>query len=232
VTNAKSIFEELMHISDSYSPLIGLAYCYAEQDNYQKAIEILKKNILRFKNTAYFYEIEFLLADLLAKNKQITEAKVVYESLIKQNPNRSLYSLSTLRNDLINSDTVIVNYLKGEVSDKFDILKSLNLEKYNYNTFPYLASLAMDGKVDYESFLKIFLKNLEIENYLSVYGIYKLSLYMCGKMDFERARKVAALTLRYSTDISFNSVLKSNFEKLDWLYKNKDMISTFTVTEN
>ena len=232
VNDAKKIFKELINISDSYSPLIGLAYCYAEQDNYWKAIEILKKNISRFENTAYFYEIEFLLADLLAKNNQINEAKTIYESLVKQNPNRVLFSLASLRSDLINNDTIIVKYLNGEVSDKYEILKSLNVQKYNYNTFPYLASLAAEKKLGYEDLLKIFSKTLETENHSSVYGIYKLSLYMCEKMDFERARKMAALALRYQRDLSFKSVLQNNFDRMNWLYKNKDMISTFTMVEN
>lgn len=232
VNDAKNIFEDLIHISDSYSPLMGLAYCYAEQDEYQKAIEILKKNITRFENTAYYYEIEFMLADLLAKTKQTAEAKKIYESIISQNPNRILFSLSALRMDLINSDSIIVNYFNGEASEKYEILKSLNLLEYNYNTFPYLASLSDDNKIEYENFLKIFSKTLEVENYLSAYAIYKLSLHMCEKMDFERARKMAALSLRYSNDVSFISVLKSNFEKMDWLYKNKDMISSFTVIKN
>jgi hypothetical protein len=43
---------------------------------------------------------------------------------------------------------------------------------------------------------------------------------MCEKMDFDRARKMAALSLRYNEDLSFNSVLQSNFDKMNWLYKN------------
>ena len=39
-------------------------------------------------------------------------------------------------------------------------------------------------------------------------------------MDFDRARKMAALALRYSNEVSFNSVLQTNFDKMDWLYKN------------
>jgi len=57
-------------------------------------------------------------------------------------------------------------------------------------------------------------------------------LFMCEKMDFDRARKMAALSLRYTGDISFNSVLQSNFEKMAWFYKNKEMISNFFVSKN
>ena len=124
-----------------------------------------------------------------------------------------MYSLSTLRTDLLETDTVIVKYLNGEDEDKYKILKTLNSKNYNYNTFPYLSSLARSSKIEYENFLKNFTKMLEVNDYKSSYGIYKLSSYFCEKMDFERARKMAALSVRFSDDKSFNSILQSNFDK-------------------
>lgn len=220
IENAKKIFEELLSISDNYSSLIGLSYCYVELNENQKAAELLRKNIHKFDNTAYQYEIQFLLADLLAKNNQMSEADSIYKTLIAENPSRTLYSLATLRRDLINADTEIVEYLKGEDEEKYEILQVLNSTSYNYNSIPYLSSLAKSRKVDYENFLKNFTNVLEVKNYEASYGIYKLSLYMCEKMDFDRARKMSALALRYSDDLSFNSILENNFDKINWLYKN------------
>ena len=220
IVDAKKIFEELLTISDNYSPLIGLSYCYFELNEKQKAIDLLQNNIQKFENTAYQYELNFLLADLLAKSKKISQADSLYKLLISMNPSRTLYSLSSLRNDLINMDSLIVKYLKGEDEEKYEILRSLNAVSYNYNSFPYLSSLARSVKDDYEDFLKNYSKILEVKDYNSAYGIFRLSAYMCEKMDFDRARKMAALSLRYSEDVSFNSVLQSNFNKMNWLYKN------------
>jgi hypothetical protein len=217
---AKEKFEELIRFTDNYSPLIGLSYCYVEQGENQKAIDLLRKNINKFENTAYHYEIQFLLADLLAKNNQISGADSIYKLLVSQNPSRTLYSLSNLRTDLINADSVIVNYLQSEDEEKYNILKLLNAINYNYNSVPYLSSLARSSKVEYNNFLKNFSKPFEVNDYRSSYGIYKLSLYMCEKLDFDKARKMAALSLRYSDDPSFNSVLQSNFARMNWLYKN------------
>ena len=136
------------------------------------------------------------------------------------NPSRTLFSLSNLRTDLINSDLAIVKYLQGEDEEKYNILKSLNSVRYNYNSFPYLSSLARSSEVEYDNFLKNFSKPFEVNDYKSSYGIYRLSLYMCEKLDFDKARKMAALSLRYSEDPSFNSVLQSNFDRMNWLYKN------------
>ncbi|OGU82269.1 MAG: hypothetical protein A2W11_12475 [Ignavibacteria bacterium RBG_16_35_7] len=220
IEDAKKIFKKLLTISDNYSPLIGLSYCYVELNENQKAIYLLQENIHKFEKTAYQYEIQFLLADLLAKNNRISEAHSIYKLLILQNPSRTLYSLSTLRADLIDADSLIVKYLNGEDEAKYGILKSLNSTSYNYNSFPYLSSSAKSAKVEHENFLKNFAKVLEVTDQKSSYAIYRLSSYMCEKLDFNRARKMAALSLRYSEDVSFNSVLQSNFNKMNWLYKN------------
>ncbi len=220
VEDAKEIFDELLKLSDNYSPVIGLAYCYVELKQNERAIDLLKENIGKFENTAYYYELEFLLADLLAKNNQIVEAAPIYRTLVEQNPSRTLHSLSTLRIDLLDADKVIIKYLKAEDAEKYEIVKFLNSNSYNYNTFPYLSSLARSSKIEYKNFLMNFTRMFEVNDYKSSYGVYKLSTYFCEKMDFERARKMAALSVRYSGDKSFNSVLQSNFERMDWLYKN------------
>jgi hypothetical protein len=230
--DAKKIFEELLSISDNYSPFIGLAYCYEELGEGQKAIDLLKVGSVKFRNTSYWYQMQFILADLLAKNFKISEADSIYKILLKLNPNRTLYSLSKLRTDLIGTDSVVVKYLVGENEEKYLILKLFNEPNYNYNTFPYLSFLATSAKINYSEFLAIFSKPLAVNDYEACFGLYKLSLFMCAKMDFERARKMAALSLRYNSDISFNSVLQSNFEKLDWLYKNKDKLSNFITLNN
>lgn len=232
ISEAKIIFEELLSNHDTYSPLIGMTFCLKELNQNQQAIELLKTNIRKFENTAYYYEIEFLLADLLAKNKRLAEADSLYKVILTQDPNRILFSLSTLRIELLKNDSTIVDYLNSEDEAKYDILKQINSPRNNYTLLPYLTSLSKSEEEDYEDFLKNFPNLFEVNSYLSSYAAYKVSLYMCEKMDFERGRKMAALSLRYSNDPSFNSVLQSNFSKLDWLYKNGKMISDFIISNN
>jgi hypothetical protein len=217
--DAKNIFSKLIELSDNYSPLVGLAYCYAEENKLEKATYLLQNNISKFENTAYQYELQFILAELLSKNHDVFTADSLYERIILENPNRVLYSLAVLRDDLISADTRINQYLAGDEITRYEILQSLNSAGYNYNTFPYLASIANSLNINYGNFLNNFDQKLEVKDYDACYGLYKLSLYMCEKMDFERARKLAALAVRYSNDQSFNSVLESNLNKMNWLQK-------------
>lgn len=233
IENAKREFEELLNFSDNYSSFIGLAYCYEELGERQKAIDLLKDGAAKFQNTSYWYEMQFILADLFVKNSSFSTADSIYKILINLNPNRTLYSLAKLRTDLMAvMDSAVIKYLMGKDEEKYLILKSLNEPVYNYNSFPYLSYLAGSVKLNYCEFLTNFSKPLAVNDYEACFGLYKLSLFMCEKMDFDRARKMAALSLRFNGDISFNSVLHSNFEKLDWFYKNKDKLTNFITLNN
>jgi tetratricopeptide (TPR) repeat protein len=230
---AKTIFTELAKMSDNYSSLIGLASCYEELNKIPKAITLLKENRDKYLNSGSWYELQFMLADLLARNGELTQADSIYRILVEQNPNRTLYSISRFRTDMLKTGENLSNYLSSDENEKYNIVKQMNDESYNYNSLPFFVSLAKICEVPYEEFLSSFSKVIKVNDYESAYGIYKLSLYLCEKMDFERARKMAALALRYEEDISLNYILKNNFEKMDWLHKNKDQIlSTISYAQN
>lgn len=228
---AKSLFSELLELSDTYSPVIGLAYCYDKENKLKNSIQLLENSLPKFENTAYQYELQFILADFLIKNNDVFKAESLYKKIIEENPNRLLYSLAVLRTDLIAADGVISKYLSGDEKTKYKILQTLNSNQNNYTTFPYLAAIASSLNIDYDTFLKNFNQKLESSDYNACYGLYKLSLYMCEKMDFERARKLAALSIRYTADQSFNSVLESNLKKLSWMQK-KSSIELAKFIEN
>lgn len=225
---SKKIFTEVFDHTENYSSLVGLAFCAVEMEEVSAAIKLLKENISKFENTAYQYELQFTLADLYARNNEISHADSIYKLLIYNQPTRTLFTLAKLRVALVQSDKLIIKYLIGDEKDKYEILKSLNDEAYNYSLFPTLTLLAQSVSISYEDFLKNFYRTFEVIDYESCYGVFRLSQYMCENMDFENSRKLAALAIRYSNDVSFNSVLFSNFEKMNWMCRNHDeVMSTF-----
>ncbi|NWF88225.1 MAG: hypothetical protein HXY50_02055, partial [Ignavibacteriaceae bacterium] len=229
---AKIIFEEVLNVTDSYIPIVGIALCESKLKNLKTAIDLVSSRLNEFEHTANYFELEFLLADLLAENNRINEADSLYKLLIYQNPNRNLTSLAKFRHELIKTDSLIQPYLTSNEVRKYEILKSLNLEIYHYSSFPFLITLSDEAGIEYKDLLKIFTKPFVVNDYESSFALYKLSKYVCLKSNFELARKIAALSIRYSKDHDFNPILKHNFEKMDWLYKNKTMINDFTITSN
>ncbi len=219
-SDAKSIFKEILNVSINYSALVGLSNSLNELGNKNEAIKLLKENINHFKNTAYYYTMEFQLADLLAKNNFINPADSIYKILSEQNPNRTLYNLAGLRTRISQRDTLLPLYLKSDALNKYLILADMNKNSYMYYSFPAITELSRTLKENYDIFISQFKKTIIVDDYRSSYAVNKLSSFMLENLDFARARKMAALSLRYSGDYSFILLQKEDYKKCTWMYFN------------
>jgi hypothetical protein len=221
---AEEIFKYTLNRAETYSSIIGLANTVAEMDLRDSSIAIIKKYLDNFDNTAYYYNLEFNLSDLYAEKGNIEKADSIYKKLFNQNPNTTIYYLSDLRRVLLNKENRIKDYLSGNNTEKYSILKELNKKNYMYSSFPVMVDLSKNLDGDYLSFIKQFDKTFFVNSYISAYSLFRLSEYMAENLDFSRARKMAALSLRFKEDYSLNSLLKENYKKLNWFYQNSETI--------
>jgi len=221
---AEEVFKYTLERAETYSAVIGLANTLAEMNLHDSSIAIIKKYLHNFDKTAYYYNLEFNLADLYAEKGNIENADSIYKKLFNQNPNTTIYYLVDLRSVLLNKENLLKDYLSGSNKEKFSLLKDLNKKNYIYSSVPVMVDLAKFLDEDYWTFIKQFDKTLFVNNYLSAYGIFRLSEYMCENLDFNRARKMAALSLRLKDDYSLNLLLKENYKKLNWFYHNSEMV--------
>ncbi|MEO8399402.1 MAG: hypothetical protein ABI550_06255 [Ignavibacteriaceae bacterium] len=230
---SKKTFEEILKVSNNYSALIGLSNSLNELGKSKEAISLLENNINNFKNTAYYFNLEFQLADLISEKNDYNKSAKIYETLINEKPNRTIYYLANLRSQILMQDSLLSLYLKSDELNKYLILKELNRISYNYNLFPVLVDLSRSLKENYKIFLDQFNKTLIVDDYKSSYAVYKLSLFMIENLDFVKARKMAALSLRYSLDKSFNKLGKENYKRCTWLFFNsQNYLVKFTYNQN
>lgn len=222
--DAEIIFREILQKTNNYSALIGLSSTLVEVGDTVKATEIIKTNINKFANTAYFYNLEFRLADLEALNSNSFFADSLYKKILVENPNRVLSNLADLRLELSKDTLLLKHYLTGTVARKFEILKKLNSMHIVYSSIPVLVELASGLNENYTKFIMEFDSRLKVGNYTSSYAMFKLSKYMMDNLDFTNARKIAELSLNYNSDENFNEILQTNFEKANWFYYNADGI--------
>lgn len=221
---ALKIFEQLLKLTDNYSALMGYASSLFESGRKAEAVGFLRDKISKFKNTSYYYNIEFKLADFCSEVRDTESADSLYMQIISKNPNRTLYYLSNLRERLLDSDSLIISYLKGSGMDKYLILTGLNKISYYFFSIPVLTDLAESLGENYDMFINHFNRTITVDNYASSFAVYRLSVYLSSHLDFIKARKMAALALRYDKDKNFNFILTENYKKIEWLYNNGNEI--------
>ena len=222
--NASSLFNIILQKGDNYSAVLGLSESLVKLDKRDSAIVLLKDYLIKFENTAYFYNLELRLADLSAENGNIDYADSIYKKIIQQDPNTTLYYLSELRTTLSKNDSLLINYVVAEDSGKYLIIKNLNQDIYNYSSFPVIVDLSKGFNEDYDTFLKQFNKTFIVNDFLSAYGVYYLSNYMLENLDFDRARQMAELAIKYKSENNLNLVFDDNFKRINWLYQNSDSL--------
>ena len=221
---AAGLFNSILEKGENYSAVIGLTESLVKLNRRDSAEVLLKTYLDKFENTGYFYNLEFRLADLCAESGNVNYSDSLYKKIILQNPNPTLYYLCGLRTALTERDSLLMNYISAEDSEKYFILKRLNKNKYYYSSFPVIVDLSRSFNEEYGIFIKQFDKTFVVNDILSAYGVYYLSQYMLEKLDFKRARRMAALALRYNPDNNLNLLFKDNFKKINWFYQNPDSV--------
>jgi tetratricopeptide (TPR) repeat protein len=226
-TAAEKLFKEIDKKVINYPAIIGLAEIYSKQQHISKSIELIESKLDKFSNTPYYFNLLFVLGDLYAKNGNFNSAINIFEKLVESNPNLGIKRASLFRLKLLEQN-IILDYLSDNDTLKFNVLKQLNENEYDYNTFPILISLSKSLKIDKKDFIKIFNKTFVVDDLFKSYGIFKLSQYILEIGDYSNSRKLAALSLRYKKSNPYLKALEENFDKANWFFYNADKIkSTF-----
>lgn len=226
-SEAEILFKDINQKVLNYAAIVGLSEIYSNKNENEKAIKIIEDNLNKFAKTPSYFNLQFRLADLKVKTGKITSAQKIYEKLIEDNPHFGIKRAAKVRLSLISSD-FIQDYLMGNDSIKYILLKNLNEKEYNYDSFPSLISLAKSLNIIAKDFIQLFNKTFIVDDVDKSYGIFKLSEYMLEIGDYDSSRKLAALSLRYKNRNPYLKVMKENFDKTNWFFYNADKLkSTF-----
>lgn len=140
--------------------LFNLGVIYQEEENYQRAIEIYQKLISVIKNKGESdVEVKSVLAYCFQQNKNIDEAKSLYDEVLSQVPDNAfvLYNLGVLLNEKKEFKQAIL-HLENSIKNKF-----LNLGKVyqalvlSYSSLNDIANL----KTIYKKWLEVDINNVE-----------------------------------------------------------------------
>ena len=220
---AIEVFEGILQMTKNYSAVVGKAESYEKLEMFKKSISTIEKSLAGFKETNYYYNLSFILANYYLKTGKLASADSIYSELEKLNLNYKIQTLSKMRSLLI-QERMISDYMNGSSYDKYHILKRLNLTGYRFYTFPALLELSELLDENYSIFLQQFDINLIGNNEYSSYGLLKLSEYMMKNLDFDRARRIASLAVRFRSNAEQHHLLDANFKKASWLYENGSRI--------
>lgn len=225
---AEDIYRDVLQVAANYSALTGLCNTLVKQKREKEALDLIKNESDKYSKGASYFNYELLQANFHILNNQIPEAEELYLRLAKEEPEISYTIITDLYLRLLKSST-LKEYLSGNNSTKFRILKELNKDEMISSSVPSLIELAQSLGISKTSLMEIFDKPWLNNNYQGSYAAYILSDYLMENLDYNLARKFAAIAYRCNKG-SFNLLLRSHYLKSEWIYiNNKEILDNVTL---
>lgn len=215
---ASEKFLNIYNYSGTYSALIGYVRSSKELEDKSKIIEFLTKEIEKFNGTSSYYYLEFLLAEILAKNGEFENAIKYYQNLIDQNPHRTY-----LRNAIINrtlmqtNNSLLLDYI-NEPKEREKITYDLCVGKpTDINIQHFLNVLDIE---DHESNATIDMVTSLIDSFNpNSDTFFLLSKFAYNYLDFESSLKYARKAL-INSEYKRKDAIEDHISKLEWIERN------------
>jgi len=220
--DAENIYKEILEITPNYSALTLLAKSLIKEKKEKEALELVIKNISYYKNGAYIYGLNLLLADLFILNDKLKQADSLYKQISYEKPDINFKFISELRLKLSESSD-LKRYLLGSDSIKYSILSELNKNGIVYCSIPALLNAAENIGIKKDEVVRYFDSSWSKIDSLSYYSAYLISVYLLEYLDFEGSRKFAALAYKYNPN-GAAFLLRSHYLKSEWIYINHEEI--------
>jgi hypothetical protein len=216
---AEKQMSSLLKINDSYALIIGYAETLVKLKQRGKAIDFLSNKAYRFKNTAYYYNIKFKLADLLAGAGKLYNAEEIYNEIVFAKPNLKLQMLSLLRLRLDRLG-IISQYLASTEAERFKILCEMNKISYCYETLPSIIELANILNIKYDSIKYLFNREFNITDSVSGYALLGVMNYQIENLDLVSASQILNRLKEYQYNTELSKTVKNYEAELRWLQNN------------
>ncbi len=208
------IFKNILSKTENYSALYGTVFSLSKLKRENEAINLLNEKLNDYKETSYYFNLKFLLADFNYRTGNFIEAKNIYEILDSFELSNTFSNLIKLRLKL-DSAKVLKEYLNSENQDKFKILKDLFEKTKDQNYIPQMLEIIDQNKIR-EKFIPGNV-NFDDSEITSDYIFLKLSEQEIKNLNFEKAEKFANLSLNYNSNKNFYPYLLYNKNKINLL---------------
>ncbi|MCH8325290.1 MAG: hypothetical protein IIB83_01790 [Bacteroidetes bacterium] len=222
--NSSKIYSEILGKTNNYYALFGYAEVSKELNNIHEGLNKIEHKLKDFINTAYYYNLQFKLADLYSLSKKTQQADSLYKEIINEKPNIWLEHLSSLRLILLNSSKQLDIYLNGTQTDKLILLLEL-INKNNADVIlPVAVRLSKIINLEYSLFIKNFMSTEIVANLKDSYTLNVLSMYMLDNFDFINAKNMIEKAEMESNNLFNNELIKYNHNKINWMSDNYNSI--------
>lgn len=211
-------FREVYFYSGSYQALNGWLNSLTQLKKFKEAEEILLKELNYFVQTPYLYILELMAGDLSVRNNKPEEGLKYYDSLVVQSPSIEYRNEASLRLRIGEySRDSLKKYIEADIVERFNILKSININAILYESIPSLIRYAEVDKIKWK-FLKELSGRLKVNDRVSAFSVLGLSKMALKNGDYLLAKELAVKSLEFDSGDIHNKIFIDNLRMINWFY--------------
>lgn len=205
----------------SYSSVNGILWTQIQLNEYKSAYEFAIEELPTFKNTSYFYNLNFRIAELAILNKDSLRAVNIIDSLLSWNPSVKFYNEAVTYKLLLHNGTDFFStYFFAELDKKLNMLLSF---QENKEYFPSLIPRIIEFS-QISGWETDVIKNIMQDSNLNysrehIYAAYKLSQYYYSNNLLEESLELAKFARNNNLKIEYQSILDENYNLIIRSYK-------------
>ncbi|TSA28315.1 MAG: hypothetical protein D4R68_04125, partial [Ignavibacteriales bacterium] len=229
-SEALDLFKNVYDYSNSYQSLLGVVSSYSAEKKYVTATEFLNNQIVNFRTSQFYYNLELILGDLLIQTNQYIRAVSVYDSLIVQSPHINFTNEVLIRKSLLDEGVdSLKKYLNYNQKQKYQKILSLNSKGIEYFSIPSLINLSVNDNSGLDNLITELKRNIKVHDYSSSYAALEISKYALRNLDYETAQYFAIRSFDYQKDDNNDHMYIENLIMVNWFKNNHDEIKiTYT----
>ena len=224
-SEALNLFKNVYGYSNSYQSLFGLVSSYSADKKFSLAAGYLNDQIVNFKTSQYYFNLELILGDLFIKTDQPVKAMLMYDSLLVQNPHINFTSEIMIRKAILEQGVdSLKKYFNYNREQKFRKLLSLNVKEIKYFSIPSLINFSTVSNSDLDNLINGLKSNIKVSDFFSGYAALEISKYALRNLDYETAQYFAVKSLDFKKDEYSNHMLVDNLRMVNWFKNNHEDI--------
>ncbi len=224
-SEALDLFRYVYNYSNSYKSLLGIVASYSAEKKYAVATEFLSNQIVNFKTSQFYFNLELIFGDLLIQTNQSAKAISEYDSLLVQNPHINFTNEVLIRKSILEEGVdSLKNYLNYNKKQKLQKILSLNSKGIKYFSIPSLISLSADEDSILNNLIAQLKGSIKVQDFSSSYAALEVSKYALRILDYETAQYFAVRSLDYKKDDNSNYSFIENLRMINWFKNNHDGI--------
>ncbi|MEK6552380.1 MAG: hypothetical protein AABZ54_02900, partial [Bacteroidota bacterium] len=224
-SEALELFKNVYDYSNSYQSLLGVVSSYSAEKKYVTAAEFLSNQIVNFRASQFYYNLELILGDLLIQTNQHVKAISEYDSLLVQNPHINFTNEVLIRKSILEEGVdSLKNYFNHNRKLKLQKLLSLNSKGIKYFSIPTLINLSDNDNYGLDNLITKLKSNIQVQDFSSSYAALEISKYALRNLDYETAQNFAVRSLDFRKDDNRDHMFIENLRMVNWFKNNHDEI--------